>query len=69
MIDSLLRNIVERWAPEQGQWLTGWMKYQIFIPLFLLLLLNLFWTFLIFRVAYRSVKFVLMSSNGTDVSS
>jgi len=31
------------------------MKYQVFAPLFLLQLLNLFWYYLIFRVAVRAV--------------
>ena len=33
----------------------GWMKYQIFTPLLLLQLLNLFWYFLILRILFRYV--------------
>lgn len=44
-----------QWAPETGAWLVWWMKYQIFTPLFLLLLLNIFWYFLVWRIAYRYV--------------
>ncbi|TDL29583.1 longevity assurance proteins LAG1/LAC1 [Rickenella mellea] len=43
------------WKPFDGYWMPGWMKYQIFIPLFLLQLLNLFWYFLIWRILIRAV--------------
>lgn len=46
------------WSPPDGVWLVWWMRYQIFAPLFLLQLLNLFWYFLIWRVAYRCVSSV-----------
>ncbi|KIM68795.1 hypothetical protein SCLCIDRAFT_13535 [Scleroderma citrinum Foug A] len=52
------------WAPETGAWLVYWMKYQIFMPLFLLQVLNLFWYYLIWRVAIRS-----MTNTLTDVRS
>ena len=45
-----------QWAPETGAWLVWWMKYQIFTPLFLLQLLNLFWYFLILRILFRYVE-------------
>lgn len=32
-----------------------WMKYQIWTPILLLQFLNIFWYFLILRVAYRYV--------------
>ena len=32
-----------------------WMKYQIFVPLLLLLFLNLFWYYIMIRVARRYV--------------
>jgi len=44
-----------QWAPETGAWLAPWMRYQIFTPLLLLQSLNLFWYFLILRIAYRAV--------------
>lgn len=43
----------QRWSPPDGVWLVWWMKYQIFVPLLLLLFLNLFWYFLILRITYR----------------
>ncbi|KAF5344131.1 hypothetical protein D9758_008861 [Tetrapyrgos nigripes] len=44
------------WIWANGTYLTWWMKYQIFIPLFLLQLLNLFWYFkFILRVAIRAI--------------
>lgn len=46
----------KQWAPETGAWLVWWMKYQIFTPLLLLQFLNLFWYFLILRIAYRYVR-------------
>jgi len=44
-----------RWSPRDGVWLAWWMKYQIFIPIVLLQIVNLFWYFLILRIAYRTV--------------
>jgi len=44
-----------QWAPETGAWLVWWMRYQIFTPLFLLQLLNLFWYFLILRILFRAL--------------
>lgn len=32
------------------------MKYQVFTPLFLLLLLNLFWYYLMWRIMIRSIR-------------
>ncbi|KAH9951612.1 longevity assurance proteins LAG1 LAC1 [Amylocystis lapponica] len=44
-----------RWSPEDGVWMVGWMKYQIFIPILLLQFLNLFWYFLILRILVRAI--------------
>ncbi len=35
--------------------MAGWMQWQIFIPILLLQILNLFWYLLIWRVLYRYV--------------
>jgi len=51
-----------RWAPETGAWLAPWMRYQVFIPLFLLQLLNIFWYLLILRILFRT----LLSGNPDD---
>ena len=45
----------KQWNPPTGAWLVWWMKYQIFIPLFLLMLLNMFWLYLILRIAKRAI--------------
>jgi len=45
----------KQWAPETGAWLVWWMKYQMFAPLLLLQFLNLFWYFLILRIAFRAL--------------
>ena len=38
-----------------------WIRYQIFLPILLLLFINLFWTFLIMRILYRRVPSLLHS--------
>ncbi|GLB33906.1 putative TRAM, LAG1 and CLN8 homology domains containing protein [Lyophyllum shimeji] len=43
------------WNPAGGAWLTSWMPNQIFAPLFLLQLLNLFWYYLMMRILYRAI--------------
>ena len=35
--------------------MTWWMKYQIFAPIFLLKLLNLFWYFFMWRILIRYI--------------
>lgn len=50
-----LSETAKRWSPEDGVWLAPWMRYQIFIPLLLLKFLNIFWYFLICRIAVRCV--------------
>lgn len=41
--------------PSQGHWLVWWMQCHVFAPLFLLLLLNIFWYVIMWRVLYRYV--------------
>lgn len=41
--------------PWKGLWMAWWMKYQMFLPILLLQFLNLFWYFLLVRIAYRFV--------------
>lgn len=44
--------------PSDGVWMVWWMKHQIFFAILALQLINLFWYFLIIRVAVRSVTLV-----------
>ncbi|TRM67742.1 TLC domain-containing protein [Schizophyllum amplum] len=62
---DLIPEIHRRWAPPTGAWLTWWMKYQIFAPIMLLQLLNLFWYYLMWRILYRAVT----TSEASDVRS
>ncbi|KAK7470546.1 sphingosine N-acyltransferase lag1 [Stygiomarasmius scandens] len=52
---DLIPDSSKTWVWANGTYLNWWMKYQVFAPLFLLQLLNLFWYYLIFRVAVRAV--------------
>ncbi|KAI0092015.1 longevity assurance proteins LAG1 LAC1 [Irpex rosettiformis] len=52
---DLMPETSKRWSPEDGVWMIWWMKYQIFAPIFLLHLLNLFWYYLIIRIAHRAI--------------
>jgi len=45
----------QQWVPEEGSYLAGWMKYQVFIPIALLQALNLFWYYLICRIVVRAI--------------
>ncbi|CAO1632629.1 unnamed protein product [Parajaminaea phylloscopi] len=47
------------WNPEKGWWLVPWMRYQIFAPLFILLLLNIFWYYLMWRILFRVLRGVV----------
>lgn len=44
-----------RWWTPDGVWMVDWMKYQIFLPILALQLLNLFWYFLIWRILIRAL--------------
>lgn len=46
----------QRWAPEEGVWMVWWMKYQIWVPIALLQIVNLFWYFRIWRVFIRAIR-------------
>ena len=43
----------KRWSWSEGVYLVGWMRYQIFLPLFLLQLINLFWYYLMIKILVR----------------
>ncbi|KAI0702904.1 longevity assurance proteins LAG1 LAC1 [Cytidiella melzeri] len=53
---DLIPETAKRWSPKDGVWLTWWMKYQIFTPVLLLQFLNLFWYYLVLRIAVRAVS-------------
>lgn len=63
---DLIPEVSRVWAPSQGAWLVWWMKYQIFAPLLVLQLLNLFWYYLIWRIAIRSVTSTLTDDRSDD---
>lgn len=52
---DLIPMYTREWNPTKGWWLAPWMRYQIFAPLFILLLLNLFWYMLMWRVLIRGI--------------
>lgn len=43
------------WRVADGTYLVHWMRYQVFLPLALLQLLNLFWYYLMMRILVRAV--------------
>jgi len=48
--------------PSKGYALAGWMRYQVFAPIFGLQLINLFWYVLLWRITFR----ILMGNNASD---
>ncbi|KAF9485267.1 longevity assurance proteins LAG1/LAC1 [Pholiota conissans] len=53
--EPTLPQSVKHWSWEEGVYLPNWMKYQIFIPLFLLQCLNLFWYYYMFKILVRGL--------------
>jgi len=51
--DKLTPVWARRWSPPDEVYLADWMKWQIFAPMMLLQLLNLFWYYLIWRILVR----------------
>ncbi|KAF8745908.1 hypothetical protein AX14_004213 [Amanita brunnescens Koide BX004] len=52
---DLIPQSAKQWKPEDGVWLTHWMRYQVFAPIVLLQLLNLFWYYLMWKILVRAV--------------
>ncbi|KAF8640138.1 hypothetical protein AX17_001374 [Amanita inopinata Kibby_2008] len=52
---DLIPEVAKQWKTEDGVWLAHWMRYQVFAPLFLLQLLNLFWYYLMWRILVRAL--------------
>ncbi|KAA1466434.1 longevity assurance proteins LAG1/LAC1 [Dentipellis sp. KUC8613] len=51
---DLMPESSKRFSPSDGVWMVWWMKWQIFVPIFLLQLLNLWWYYyFILRIGYR----------------
>ncbi|KAI6035161.1 longevity assurance proteins LAG1 LAC1 [Pisolithus orientalis] len=63
---DLVPEVSRVWAPPTGAWLVWWMKYQIFAPILLLQMLNLFWYYLIWRIAIRSITSTLTDDRSDD---
>ncbi|KAJ6539437.1 TLC domain-containing protein [Mycena capillaripes] len=62
---DLVPEHARRWVATEGVYLAGWMKYQVFIPIALLQMINLFWYFLILRILVRTI---LISETDDDRS-
>ncbi|KAG7096857.1 hypothetical protein E1B28_004265 [Marasmius oreades] len=52
---DLVPETSRQWVWKQGTYLNWWMRYQVFLPLLLLQLLNLFWYYLILRILVRAI--------------
>ncbi|CED83969.1 Protein transporter of the TRAM (translocating chain-associating membrane) superfamily [Phaffia rhodozyma] len=63
---DLIPEYAKQWNPPAGVWMVHWMKYQIFIPIMLIQLLNLFWYFLIWRVLIRSIRGTRVQDERSD---
>lgn len=56
----------KKWSPEEGVWMVSWMKYQIWAPIMLLQIVNLFWYYRILRILYRAVFFSALADDRSD---
>ncbi|KAF8621577.1 hypothetical protein AX15_007603 [Amanita polypyramis BW_CC] len=52
---DLIPEAAKQWKTVDGVWLVHWMRYQVFAPLVLLQLLNLFWYYLMWRILLRAM--------------
>lgn len=58
----------KHWSFSEGVYMPSWMKFQVFLPLFLLQCLNLYWYYLIFQILVRYVFYVyIVSRSGTTL--
>ena len=65
---TLIPAYARTFHPSQGHWLVWWMQCHVFAPLFLLLLLNLFWYVIMWRILFRAMRGVCgdMREDGED---
>ena len=63
---SVFRESSKVWSYAEGTYLPRWMTFQVFIPLVLLQLLNIFWYYLMLRILARSVLLFLSARPATD---
>ncbi|WFD43558.1 sphingosine N-acyltransferase [Malassezia psittaci] len=52
--------------PSRGHWLVWWMQCHVFAPLLLLLLLNIFWYYLMWRIFFRTMRGVYADEREED---
>jgi acyl-CoA-dependent ceramide synthase len=52
---DLIPQSARSFSPSKGVFMAGWIQWQIFTPLVLLHCLNVFWSFLIWRIFFRVV--------------
>jgi len=55
-----------KWSPAEGVWMPDWMRYQIFIPIVLLQMVNLFWYHAIWRILIKAVFYTRLSDDRSD---
>nr|GAT57344.1 longevity assurance proteins LAG1/LAC1 [Mycena chlorophos] len=59
---ELVPAAARRWSMQDGVYLTWWLKYFIFAPLFALQLVNLFWYSLVLKIFFKA----LVTAQATD---
>jgi len=69
LLTFLHRESTKHWNWSEGVYMPGWMRYQIFLPLLVLQLLNLFWYSLMVKILIRfSFSFLSILIGFTDSS-
>jgi acyl-CoA-dependent ceramide synthase len=56
----------KHWNPSEGVYMPGWMHYQIFVPLLLLQILNLFWYSLMVKILIRGLTSSQVEDDRSD---
>jgi len=61
LLTFLRRESTKHWNWSEGVYMPGWMRYQIFLPLLVLQLLNLFWYSLMIKILIRFILFFFLN--------
>lgn len=63
---DLIPDSTRRWSPSEGLWMPQWVKYQMFLPMTILQVINILWYYKIWRILIRVVSQSVLADDRSD---